>query len=466
MRYSLLFKKNILILFLLFLSTISNAQFKFGLANSNYAGVNGIEFNPSSIADQKMYADYHLVGLQLFASNNYTFFQGTLFSIKNGDDQNYYTTNRSDKYGFLKASVMGPSASMVLGKSSIGFTTFVRGYADARRVPLNMLQYANEDDVALGTDLLRNDYDKLRGNMMTYAEFGFSYATIIKQYGRKLWTGGATLKYLHGIAAGSVNIADLDARIVGGTDLFVDELDLNYKRTNAEFGSGSGWGVDLGVTFKLMDDNITHYTPHSAQSNCEQPDYKLKLSASIMNVGSIKYASTVNRNYLVDDVLVSNYDNNVVNSLDDLENVFVGALGGTVNDGNDYVMKLPTSIVLQADLKIRDHIYLGAFYSQTARFKTIEGIQSPLAFAFIPRYERKNFEVAIPISLYRLQKPQVGLSIRVLNGLTIGTDNLVPFIIDSTIYSADIYAHLKISILQSRHCKTAKEKKSKTCIAW
>jgi hypothetical protein len=60
-----------------------------------------------------------------------------------------------------------------------------------------------------------------------------------------------------------------------------------------------------------------------------------------------------------------------------------------------------------------------------------------------PRYERKRFEVAIPISFYEQFKPRVGLGIR-YGILTIGSDMLSPIFGLTESYGADFYLGLSI----------------------
>ena len=63
--------------------------------------------------------------------------------------------------------------------------------------------------------------------------------------------------------------------------------------------------------------------------------------------------------------------------------------------------------------------------------------------ALMPRYERKRFEVAVPISFYEQFKPRVGLGIR-WGALTIGSDMLGPLFGLTDSYGADFYVGLSI----------------------
>jgi hypothetical protein len=60
-----------------------------------------------------------------------------------------------------------------------------------------------------------------------------------------------------------------------------------------------------------------------------------------------------------------------------------------------------------------------------------------------PRYERKRFEIAIPISFYEQFKPRVGIGVR-YGILTIGSDMLSPIFGFTDSYGADFYLGLSI----------------------
>jgi hypothetical protein len=92
--------------------------------------------------------------------------------------------------------------------------------------------------------------------------------------------------------------------------------------------------------------------------------------------------------------------------------------------------------------------------------KRTAGIRRSL-LAVTPRYENKWFEASLPISLYDYRSPQVGLAFRFYS-ITIGSDNLLPFIIPMDIYSANIYASVKITLFKNPLCgKGRARKKSK-----
>ena len=62
-------------------TTISLAQERLGLANSNYAGTTGMPLNPSSMVDSKAWLDINLVGVDAFAWNNFVYLSISTSSV-------------------------------------------------------------------------------------------------------------------------------------------------------------------------------------------------------------------------------------------------------------------------------------------------------------------------------------------------------------------------------------------------
>jgi hypothetical protein len=116
-------KNTFLILLFISTSLIAQAQDFLGYANSNYAGVSGVNLNPASIADSRFKFDILIVGTSLNFSNNYVGMKKTALAHPNksllaalkdstgnsfpafqeADFQNKYLFRRSNDY---KKSIM------------------------------------------------------------------------------------------------------------------------------------------------------------------------------------------------------------------------------------------------------------------------------------------------------------------------------------------------------------------------
>jgi hypothetical protein len=72
-------------------------------------------------------------------------------------------------------------------------------------------------------------------------------------------------------------------------------------------------------------------------------------------------------------------------------------------------------------------------------------LYSPTVISLTPRYESRFLEVNLPLVLYDYKYPRFGLSIRV-DGLTIGTDNLMCFTSANDFTGADVYVSYRVMI--------------------
>ena len=126
-----------LILILLLVASLSNAQSYLGYLNDNYAGVHGVINNPSSIVDSRFKTDINLFSVSALGGNDY--YGVDIFKAIN---QNYDL--EKDAKFFPSANnnfvanidVLGPSFMINLApRHSIAIFTRARGIAHATHSP-------------------------------------------------------------------------------------------------------------------------------------------------------------------------------------------------------------------------------------------------------------------------------------------------------------------------------------------
>ncbi|HET6993209.1 MAG TPA: hypothetical protein VFJ43_17880, partial [Bacteroidia bacterium] len=129
---------------------ISLAQDFLPYANSNYAGVSGVDLNPACIADSRYKVDVLLAGFSFNASNNYVGISKTAFAHPNGSffqaikdtsgngfpafndslfQQHYLTTrdNSQVKSAFVSNRVQLPAFMVTLNsKSALALSAEIR----------------------------------------------------------------------------------------------------------------------------------------------------------------------------------------------------------------------------------------------------------------------------------------------------------------------------------------------------
>jgi hypothetical protein len=453
-------KKIIALLLLTYNLQLLNAQESMGIANSNYAGTQGVHINPANIIDSKIWLDVHLVGAGAYVYNNYFYFpQASAFTRPFPEGRDRYVVNNFYR-GDVNVDVWGPAFTLQLGKHAIGLHTAVRSFTDATRIPAPIakfifegLNYGPQHDIEFSA----KDF---KATSLTWGEIGITYGTILKRKQKNLWTGGITAKYLSGINSIALDVSSINYNVMNDSTLYVRPINGKYGMVAPGFGAGQGWAVDIGLNYKKMLDDVDHYVPH----DCEVKDYRYKVGLSLMDVGNIKFTkNAVYQEYVNTDAIWSNYDTAAFadfNSIDQNLNSNINNGASQNVRGTSFTTWLPSYASLQVDYNFGKNFYANFTAIQGFRIQAPFGVHRRSTIAITPRYERKRWEISLPVSLHDFRKVQAGIMLR-LNNLIIGTDNLIPLVAKTDMNGADIYFHLKIPILKNPNCGGKKHNKGK-----
>ena len=99
---------------------------------------------------------------------------------------------------------------------------------------------------------------------------------------------GATLKRLYGISYHGFNMENLNYFVVDTSDLQVFNFSGDYAIASGQ-GSGKGFGLDIGVTYKKMFRDAYSYVPFSEAEDCQNANYIYRLSLGLIDIGGISY---------------------------------------------------------------------------------------------------------------------------------------------------------------------------------
>ncbi len=439
---------------------VSHAQESMGIANSNYAGTQGVHINPANIIDSKIWLDVHLVGAGAYVYNNYFYFpQASAFTRPFPEGRDRYVLGNVYR-GDVNVDVWGPAFTLSLGKHAIGLHTAVRSFTDATRIPAPIAKFIFEGlNYAPQHDIEFSDKD-FKATSLTWGEIGITYGTIISRKQKDLWTAGITAKYLSGINSIALDVESINYNVQNDSDLYVRPITGKYGMVQPGFGAGQGWSIDLGVNYKKMLDDVDNYVPH----DCEVKDYRYKVGLSLMDVGNIKFnKNAVYQEYYNTSNTWLNYDTANFTDLGSVDD----NLNTNVNDGasqnvraTSFTTWLPSYASLQLDYNFGKNFYANFTAIEGFRIQAPFGVHRRSTIALTPRYERRRWEIALPISLHDFRKVQAGIMLR-LNNLIIGTDNIIPLLAKADMNGADIYFHLKIPILKNPNCGGKKHNKGK-----
>ncbi len=445
-----------------------------GIVNSNYAGSAGLTINPSSLVNSKLYMDIHLLSGDIFVENNYMYIHREdykLFEILRGNTPTYGKNNNTfDRFintelknAYMNIRMQGPSFMLVKGDHAFAFYTAFRSILSLRRMPYEIPNFLYEGlEYSPQHNINYKDYNFNMTNM-EWAEFGLTYSRVLYKRGLDRLTGGITLKYLSGFAGGYLSAREIDYVVLDDSTINIHNLDaeigysipVDYQDNDANlsdpFFKGKGFGVDIGVTFSRTK-RVAESRTYSKLCRQSYPDYYYKIGFSLMDIGAIKFSDNAqkqkfdNTSAYLDRLDTLNYYN--LNQITEyLSSMFYGDPDASL-EGNSISIVLPSAFSAQFDYQFIPDWYVNATAILPLRLgKT--WIQRPYQLSITPRYENWLYEVSLPVSLYDMRYPRIGLAAR-FAFLTIGTDKLGGFFGLSDFTGMDIYFSVKINFTKGR----------------
>ena len=459
-------KKPTLLVVFFFYMAITQAQSYIGFLTDNYSGVNSVIANPANITDSRFKTDIHLVGASAFFTNDYYGIKVTDALKDNYDfDLDATKSPTTNNNVNINLDVMGPAFMFNLDKkSSIALFTRARTFFNVNELNGETIDRLDDD---IDTS---NDYNINEGDFYTsgnaWAEIGLTYARVLMNKEQHFLKGGLSIKYLKGIgsvyAAGNNVDINYDAdgtSLPGGATTgsyastgnitygkFADIEDDNYEYELPK--NAKGFGVDLGLVYEFRPDYASYNTTNANGAinvYKNKNKYKLKVSLSITDLGSINYKNGSTDKYDIN-ATVSEDD---IDNAEDLDSLFNDLYSLNSTQGS-IKAQLPTALHLNADLNLSNHFYLNLNTDLSVTSKSKENASRiSNIVSLTPRFESKFFSFYIPLSLVQYSGFQIGAGFRA-GPLYIGSGSIISLFSSET-NGADIFAGLKIPVYQKRN---------------
>jgi outer membrane protein OmpA-like peptidoglycan-associated protein len=482
-----------LLLLLSLLPFAANAQQDFiGYTATNYAGVNGIDLNPASIADSRFKVDIMLTGASFGLSNNYIGLRKTAFDNRVGpllppdstsafpnfedslftDRYLFRRTGNYNKSVYFSNRVHLPSFMITLDeKNALAFTGSIRTYLNVDGVgePLAELAYSGLENSQNWLQRIENK--QLSIQYMTWAEFGVTWGHTLVDQKQHFMKIGVRPKLLLGLGSAYFFADNLQYLVQNDSTLTFFRSEIRYSHSdNFEFPDGQrpnyrlnfnspGIGLDLGFVYEWRPDYQKYKYDMDGETDLwmrHKNKYKLRVGASLTDLGSIKFQKGEFANDFIADVNSWNVNNLEFDSIpirafdDTLRNRF--GIGTTTNSAGDYRMNLPLAFSFQIDYNIWKDFYvnLTPFYAFQFR-KNAEKVHELSRITLSPRWDHKWFGVWVPMMFDQHRNFNIGTGVKI-GPLIMGTTNLSPFFIkkgqhgDKILYGADFYMAIKIPI--------------------
>ena len=441
-------KKSPFLLVLVFLWHYTiKAQSYIGYTHDNYSGIHGVTINPANIVDSPFKADINIASASVFGGSDYLGINVSDVINSNGGFDFDLDTEKFPKNAnnfFLNADILGPSFMFNLNKkSSIAITTRVRAFLNIKNINGELYE-----SLADGFDQT-NDFDfnmaDFNATIHALGEIGVTYGRILIKNEKHLLKSGVTLKYFQGAGAGFFNAPTMSGQYNAAANTLTTTGNLSYGLSQEDFDENdidyknltSGFGVDIGFAYQ-WNEKTQDVVNDSIRINYTK--YKLKIGASITDIGSINYK----------EVEITQYDlNNTVDATifdeGDIEQILKDNYDGVTTQASAKI-KLPAALHLFLDYKIRNKLFasLSSSFSLVANnAETSNSIINTVSIA--PRLETKWFSIYSPVSFRQYGDLSWGAGFR-FGPLMVGSGSVLTNLLSDSSKTTDVYVGLKIPI--------------------
>ena len=454
--------KKIIIIGLFIISSVGFSQEHFaGLTTSSRGGLLSSAMNPAEFANATKKIEVNLYGFSINASNNKIGFED-IISGKNLEKILFAPGEAVNAR--LDAEIYGPSVGLKIGKWGFGVSTKANGKLNVVNVDANLGDALINDVISSGLSTTINYPNNQRVVGTTWGEVGLSLARTILDSENNKFSVGATMKLMFPGSYSNVGLSAFKGTITKvGNDLYLNNatagLNISYSGNLANsftdfsdysksvFGGFNGFVGDIGVSYQRKDKSILDVVKSKNK-------YKLSIGASIKNIGSMTFKddNNYNTNYQLNipasnPINVKEFEN--VDSLSDVESILNGK-GYLVNsqDKTDFVVKLPTTFVAYADLKLVSKLYISGFIQQKlSDDANNDQITAQNYITVTPRINLGFFEAYVPLSDSEISGFNAGFGFR-LGGFYLGSGSAITSLLDQkNSKQADFYTGFRWGFL-------------------
>jgi outer membrane protein OmpA-like peptidoglycan-associated protein len=456
-------KKPLLFLTILFSVACANAQSYMGYIPDNYAGIQGVLFNPASIVDSRFKTDINLFSTSSSLNNDY--YGLSLFDLAKSS----YDVNRDGKRtpnknngGIVYSDLMGPSFMFnIAPKHSIAIFTRARAVVNANDINGELYDKLKDGfDDASSFSSINVGSPNAVGH--TWAEVGASYAAVLWQSKQHFLKGGFTAKYLIGGVNSYVKGDNLTAAFVQENDPMTSKLittgsitigsspDFITGNDDYQFNPDSkGYGADFGLIYEWRPDYESYDLSRAKAVDNNFKDlnkYKLRFGLSVTDIGSIKYKNLREDHYTIDGTVSPDDIDNIDNLGDFLEQKY----GKPTTNFVSRKANLPTVLHMDVDWDMYKKFYLNLNGNLSLVDKSALGkTSSANTWILTPRYETSVFSFSLPINYMEYSGTQVGAGLR-LGPLFLGSSSIITNWFSKESKAADVYIGFKIPIHQHK----------------
>ena len=482
-----------LVLWCIFLCHLHHrAQDYFSYGGSNFGGINQVIANPASAADNRLRFDLVLAGLDVNYNNSWfgvkrdalkrtggqlpASWQNVTPNVADNMFKNFhFISSPKNRSLSLESRILLPSFLIQLNPdNALAFTWSLRQFfnLDGFSPKLTNL-FEREMDL----NVTQNNEINLRNVamvQMSWAEYGMSYARVLKNKEEHFLKAGGTVKILQGLESAFFVAKNLDF-------LFSTKDESSYFNSNfalatsANLGPNSynrskllssyyhyvtkpALGLDLGFIYEWRPDYESFKIKVDEKKftlKRDQVKYRLKIGASVNDIGRIKYQK-VGANYDLSVALTASNMNHYegIDSKRAFDSIAIADFGNG-RSGNQFAIALPTAINTQVDFAVTQFFFLNLSTHFGNLYKNnLYNVHNYSAICFAPRLESYWFDLSFPLtyntlSAKRYKEIMPGINVKI-GPFSFGTCDVSPLFNHGDIRAFNVYALVKFTIPQKR----------------
>ncbi len=436
-----------------------------GYSADNFNGYTGSYVQPATLANSMN--KFSLTGSFVnLSSGNFNGKNTSTLSIAFSNQTDRYREPNKKGYEFNSFSLELLSGYYEINhKNSIGYSLRSRYFSnlDGLNIPWTAAKYNGYDSTTLVNEKL--GIDGFGRQQFIYNEHRFNYARVIIDQGDRMLKAGVAIKILNGIDAtylfanqGSMTfnpLATNSANFVG-TEFEYGRAEKKNSFTTRKLGVG----LDIGAEYEYRPKHKEFRYDMDGETNIERYDkkkYLFKIGASITDIGRVKFGKdTSSYDFTATGSQMSaqkmanlGFNLNVQNP--ELFTSFgtEASLGSKAEEQNEHFrMNLPTALNLQFDYNIWKSFYLN--YTGSFPLKSSNDpskVHMKMIQTVSARYESEKFGIAVPFSLQRNGKLNMGLSgryniIKWNLGVFAGSNNVMGYLGQRATYTQNFFLGL------------------------
>lgn len=440
---------DLLITLSVFMGGTADAQL--GLAGSSYAGLWDLERQPAAISYSQHAMEFNLVKLGAGADNDFMHMKGVRFGSfgldnlqLNGDLSADAASTRGTRALDVDSRVLGPSAMMRFGNTSIALTTALRARMDVTNIE-GLLRLLGDDALNLTfQENTRLGILRFGSRQLAWGEAGITVAQRFDMSHRVRLHAAATGKLLLGMHGAYIQ-NDAPTLTLNLQTQELKDVNIAYGLSDFEaisrgkFIQGTGVGVDVGIVLEVL---------REGRSEKEEAGHLLRFGAAITDLGAISFGGKARTNAITNGR--ATWQGFASLRIDDVASVDTALSHLLLGDAHasdrqqGLRMALPTALRTSIDWNIHGKFFLHAA-GTFGMDRGLASVREPDMLCLAPRFGNRTYEVAMPVSLYRMKEPRVGLNMRV-GGFMLGSDKVGALLGLTDLGGMDVYVGVRVAI--------------------